>query len=345
MNPRSSPTYDFLRLIGSPYERKNPASENCDFEDLYNYATKNRIRLLYLNTLAKYGKIGPLQSERNKLLEKNNMIHEAFIKISNALEQADIDYAFFKSIRPYPEVTADIDILIFGHEYEKVLTVLKTAGYPCLGRGPLSTTFQDVDAKIGLDIYDEVGVSHLVYIDKSKLADSVFEAKISDSCTGRSLNPEADLLAVIAHSIIKEHIYVLSEYYTTLYFLKNTEYATLSSFVSLAKRCKLLSTAQVHLSITAFLHYYTHGFVPETISNLMEMLGTNSSFEVSNIARNGLRMPHKYHLTTIARAFAEKLGEPKARKSLAIQMKSLANPEFASRFLRMALNHVFRESY
>lgn len=338
-------TCDFLRLIGSPYTRKNSAPENLDIEDLYKYATKNRIRLLYLNTLAKYEKIGSLQEERKKLLAKYNLIHEAFIRISNVLEQSDIEYAFFKSIRPYQEVTADIDTLIFGQEYERVLSILKTSGYSCLGTGPLSTTFEDVGAKIGLDIYAEVGVSHLVYMDKSKLADSVFEINISGYCNGRSLKPEADLLAVIAHSIIKEHIYVLSEYYTTLYYLKDMNYAMLSSFVSLAKNCKLLSTAQVHLSITAFLHYYSHGFVPKVLSSLIEMLGTKSGFEASNVGRNGFRMPHKYHPTTIARTLAEKLEEPKARKSFAIQMKSMLNPEFTSPFLRMALNHVFRETY
>ena len=345
MKTNTSPTYDFLRLIGSPYNSSNTQLKDCGYGASYDYAIKNRVRLLYLNSLVKCQKLGSLQDERDILLEKYKKIQEAFIRISNVLEEAKINYAFFKSIRPYQEVTADIDILIFGNQYERVLKVMNNTGYFFLGRGPLSTTFLDVDAEIGLDIYEDVGVSHIIYMDKSKLSGFSFEVNISSSCIGRSLYPEADLLAVIAHSIIKEHMYVLSEYYTTLYYLKNGNDAMLLSFVSLAEKCNLLLSAQVHLSITGFLHSSVHGFIPERISRLLKMLNVKSGFEQSRVAKSGLRMPHKYHPTTIARAFAEKLGEEKARESFAAQMASMLNPEFALSFSKTALKHVFRETY
>jgi hypothetical protein len=337
-------TYNLLKFIGSPYERID-VLPNYIPEVTYDFASKNRIRLLYLNALAKHQKIFSLQFERDKLLEKYQEIQRAFTRIANLFGEAKINYAFFKSIRPYEEVTSDIDILVFGSQYERVLKAMNNAGYGCLGRGPLSTTFQDKESQIGLDIYEDVGVSHIIYMDKNKLQDYCIEVDVLGSCSGKALSPEADLLAVIAHSTIKEQLYVLSEYYTTLYYLKDSKNFNLTSFASLSKQCNLLISAQVHLSITGLLHYSVHGFIPEQIIRLLRMLNANSGFEQARVAKIGMTMPYKYHPATIARVFAEKLEEKKARKSFAIQMTSMLNPEFSFSFSKLALKHVFRETY
>src|SRR4030042_3764214 len=215
----NSRTSILLTLIGSPFAHNSDYLEDSNVRSLYSYAVKNRIRLLFLNSLWKSGQLDDLKEEREKLLENYARIQSAFKRVSEILESRNVDYAFFKSIRPYQEVTADIDILILGSKYKEVLRALANSGYYNLGEGPLSATFQDAEARISIDIYDDVGVSHIIYIDKTKLARSVSRVKLSASTSGRTLCPEADLLAVIAHSILKEHMYVLSEYYTTLHYL------------------------------------------------------------------------------------------------------------------------------
>ncbi len=45
---------------------------------------------------------------------------------------------------------------------------LRTSGYRLLKKGPLSSTFRDPDFKMDYDIYDEVGVSNIIYFDQDK---------------------------------------------------------------------------------------------------------------------------------------------------------------------------------
>ena len=150
---------------------------------------------------------------------------------------------------------------------------------------------------------------------------------------------------VIAHSVIKEHIYVLSEYYTTLHYLRLFSEKDLSSFVSLAKECKLSSTAKTHLTITAFLHGSAHGFVPKGLANLLGMLEAEEDFEIAGLVKNRFFVPHKYHPKTVLNAFLEKSSELKARQSFAAQIYHLLNPRFASSFVKLGLDHVLRSTY
>ena len=345
MNLKNSQTSIFLRLIGLPHQNKPLYTEGIDRQAFYTFAKKNRIRLFYLNSLAEHEQLFNLEHERIILLERYAKISQAFIKIANLLKSFNVNYAFFKSIRPYTEVTVDIDILTFGSEYMRVLGFLENAGYLRLGEGPLSTTYRDIDAKINLDIYEDVGISHFVYMDKNKLSGSICEVNLADGCIGHSFCPEADLLAVIAHSIIKEHMYVLSEYFTTMYYLRRLTRQKLFSFVSLANRCRLRSTVKTHLGITGLLHYYAHGFIPGKITELLGTLGGSNSLELYNLVRNNLKVPHKYHLKTMTTAFFELFKESKTRRSIASQISSMFNPEFSASFIKMALEHVFRETY
>jgi hypothetical protein len=339
-----TPTVQLLRVIGSPYVGSNSEFSTQHPEDLYHYAIKNRIPLLYLKALRKFDRLGNLQREHDKLVDRFVKIETAFRRISEVLDGSGISYGFFKSVRPYEEVTVDIDILIFGSKYEEALRALYSADYMFLGRGPLSTTFRDKESRINLDIYDEVGVSHIVYLDKDALMKFVGNRDLSNGFVVRSLSPEADLLAVIAHSIIKEHMYVLSEYYTTLYYLADANSRALSSFLSLVDECRMHSAVKTHLGATALLHYGAHAFIPICLKKLLDELGLNH-LELSRVKERGFHMPHKYHPLTVTKALIEKLGESKANKSFVLQASSMLNPKFASSVVKEMLHRISRETY
>jgi len=347
-----SPTHEFLRLVGSPFAnrtRENFNSTQAKIQNasrLYHYATKNRMSLLYLEALKRLDILAPLRKEYNKLVDKYAKTNQAIYRVSQVLDRTGVNYTFFKSIRPYQEVTVDIDILVFGScaEYEKVVQVLRRVGYVFLGSGPLSVTFRDSEAGINLDLYYEVGASHMIYLDKDGLERFVCERKLSNGELVFSLFSEADLLAVIAHSVVKEHMYVLSEYYTTLYYLADMEEEALKSFLSLVEKCKVRSAAKTHLGITALLHYEAHRFLPASLVSLLEMLGVNQ-LELSRAEKMGFGMPHKYHPITTIKALVEKLGEEKARRSFASQSLSMLNLKFTSSLMKEMLQHISRESY
>jgi hypothetical protein len=300
--------------------------------------------LLCLEALKGLDRLDGLRTEYRKLGDRYIEAQNAICRASDVLCEAGIRYAFFKSIRPYKEVTVDIDILIFGSAYEETKRTLRTAGYFLLGSGPLSTTFRDSRVKINLDVYNEVGVSSIIYLDKEVLAKSVGKTKLPNGAAVSSLTPDADLLALIAHSVIKEQMYVLSEYYTTLYYLADMKEEGLDSFLSLTDKCKIRSAVKIHLGITALLHQKAHGFVPFSLMRLIEKLDMDS-LELMRVRKMGFQMPLKYHPITLLKTFMEKSGEEKARRSFALQALSMIDLGSASLVIKRMLQHVSRETY
>ena len=345
-------TRQFLRIVGSPFvsnTKENFGSEQIDFRNiskLYYYASKNRMRLLYLEALNRLNKLDFLKDEYDKLILQYAKTNEVINRASIVLNKSGVPYALFKSVRPYEEVTVDIDVLVFGliSDYKKVIRILYREGYVFLGDGPLSTTFRDSQAGISLDIYYEVGVSHIIYMNKNNLKAAIDTRNVTENQFVLSLSPEADLLAVIAHSVVKEHMYVLSEYFTTLYYLVNMNEDSLKSFLTLVDKCKLRLAVKTHLGITALLHYKAHGLLPDSLARLLKMLDVNS-LELSRIEKMGFEIPYKYHPITIVNVLFEKFREKKALRSLATQLFSLLNLSFTSSFIKDVLQHITRKAY
>lgn len=337
-------TYRLLRVVGSPFINLDYKFKVHEDITLYRYACKNRMPLLYLKALNRAWGIGSLGNEYVKLKRKFEKIEEAISQFSDKLNSWGVEHAFFKSIKPYQEVTVDIDILVFGSEYSNVIRKMRDAGYKFLARGPLSATFRNSKSGVDFDVYDEVGVSRIVYLDKDVLANFVEYRKLSNGAIVCSLSPEADLLAVIAHSVLKEQMYVLAEYYTTLYYLANMRSETLNSFLYLADKCEVQSAVKAHLGITAMLHKEAYGKLPILLTELIDKLGVNY-LELSCAAKMDFLMPYKYHTATILKAFLEKIKEEKARRSFVSQTLNMLNPRFTSHFVSKVFYHVRRKTY
>jgi len=340
----NSQTYKLLRVVGSPFTKSYYDIRAHEIRQLYPYALKNKMPLLYLEAVNRAGELGSLGEEYVRLRRKYAKIEEAVCKISKNLNTWGVNYAFFKSIKPYLEVTVDIDILVFGSKYPNVLRNMRDAGYVFLARGPLSATFRDVKSEVDFDVYDEVGVSRIVYLDKDVLENIAGERKLSNGEVVRSLLPEADLLSVIAHSVLKEQMYVLSEYYTTLYYLADMKDETLNSFLSLVDKCKLRLAVETHIGISAMLYYGAYGKLPICLVKLITML-KNNHLELPHGIEKGFSMPYKYHPITIIKAFLEKFGEEKAMRSFALQALNMCNPRFASFVVKKTLNRINRKTY
>lgn len=340
MNPL---TQTILGTVGSPFTSPDYDSENLGLTESYRYAALNRIPFLFLSSLKERRELGVLQNEYDLLSHRHGQIQGAFCKVTKVLDKSNIQYAFFKSLRPYKEVTVDIDVLVFNSAIDAAQAMHK-ADYQLLGAGPLSATFRDPEANINIDLYEEVGVSHIIYMDKEKLKEHVENRPGPQDLVFHSLCPEADLLSVIAHSVIKEHMYVLSEYFTTLHYLARMSNESLSTFLFLIDECKLHSVAKAHLGITALLHGNFYSKLPRPLAGLLKSLG-HSGLESKLVADSGFKMPHKYHPTTVARALIEKFGEEKARRSFGSQLLSMLNPDSGLSVIQDALSHIQRETY
>jgi len=264
-------------------------------------------------------------------------------KISQIFAKQKIEYAVYKTIRPYRSATVDVDIIIFGGDenYRHSYEILPRDYYKLIVQGPTSTTVIDKKTKIGIDLYQEIAVSNIIYIDKNKLTNYVETIKIPTGITIKKLKPEADLLCVIAHSIIKEQMYTLSEYYTFIHYAKKLD---LDAFLKLAKQNNLLNAVRTHTTITALLHNIAFGIVPQKLEELLCCLGEDR-FEASRFVRKGLETPYKYHIISVARSLTEIIKGEKTRQSVAVQLYRMLNPKFSKDFVSKMVNHIIRETY
>lgn len=336
-------TIELLRFLGSPFAHSTIYLLNQSRSvQLHEYSVKNRMLFFYLQTISKKSLRDFAifyQKERTKYLKTINAVSRA----SQVLTNENIRHAIFKTVRPYESTTVDIDILIFGdkNNYIRSIKAMQSAGYKLIVRGPRSTTFHDSKINIGIDLYEQVAVSYLTYIDKERLVDYVTTTRLPNGEPVKTLKPEADLIAIIAHSIIKEQMYTLSEYYTFIHYLKQMN---IHNFIQTVKQNNLTSATRTHAALTALLHKAAHNTTPSELQQILNNLG-EEKFETTRLIKNNFKTPHKYHPITVAKSLLEITKGKKTRNSMATQIYHMLNPNFSKKFLKASMVHVIRETY
>ena len=340
-------TMELLKIVGSPFtpEVRQGTLQEKELRMLYLHAVKNRMRLLYLETLKEREELFDLKPRYSEQYSRYLKIFDAMARVSNFLDSLDVKHAIFKSIRPYPSATVDVDTLVFdSDEYQEAVKAMLKAGWEMLGYGPQSITFFDSEAKVGIDMYREVAVSWVVYLDKRKLKRYVIRMTLPNKKGVSTLRPEADLVAIIAHSVIKEQVYALADYYTFLYHLKRMKMREIENLIDLIKINNVVTAAKSYVSITAALHREACGWVPEKLAMLLNELGVES-LEVKRLTQSLFQTPYKYHPLTLLKSLINKLAEEKTRKSVATQFLNMMRPGFAKSVVNGLLDHIIRETY
>jgi len=335
-------TIELLRFLGSPFAQATTSMmDRSELMKLCRYSSENRMLFLYLHTVKK-NNLGDFSA----LYEKENLrrlkTDDAIARTSQALTDTHIKHAVFKTIRPYEYTTVDLDILIFGdRNCTKSIKTLQKAGCRLVIYGPRSTTLWDQEANIGIDLYEQVAVSCVTYIDKRKLMAYVTTAKLPNGEYVKTLRPEADLACIIAHSVIKEQMHTLSEYFTFIHFLKQMN---IDNFIRIIRQNNITSAARTHVAIHALLHKVAHETIPNQLQKILNSLG-EEEFETTRLIRNNFETPHKYHPITVARSLLEITKGKEARKSITTQIFRMFDPHFSKDFLGKFIDHVFRETY
>jgi len=335
-------TIKLLKLLGSPF---SPATtymlDRIELMKLYRCSRKNRILFLYLETINKMNveDFSTLYQEEKLRYLKTD---DAIAKASRVLTDAHIKHSLFKTIRPYRSTTVDLDILIFGdRNCIKSVKAMQKAGYKIVVYGPRSTTLWDKEANIGIDLYEQVAVSFITYMDKQKLISYVTTIMLPNGEYVKTLKPEANLACIIAHSIIKEQMYTLSEYYTFIHYLKQMN---INDFLKIVKQNNIAVATRTHATITALLHKTAHNTIPEKLQQILNSLG-QETFETTLLIKKDFKTPHKYKLLTLVRSLLEIANVKKCRRSFAGQILHMLGPRFTKDFLRDLMKHILRETY
>jgi hypothetical protein len=334
-----------LRFLGTPFsqEENNPPNETrANFFDL---AFRNSIPLLYLEQLREMDSLGNLNDLYSEFYSRYLNYLEDMKRISFILNKRKVEHAIFKSFMIYPFAMGDIDVLILGSDEDyKRASIEVYSNYDLVGHGPQSITFRDPVARIGIDLYREIAVNQMIYLDKGTFSEHVVERRQPDDKSFLTLSSAADAVSIIAHSVIKEQMQKLSDYYFVLYHFYEMPSSGVDEFIRLARENYVEAAVRAYLTVVGTLHAKAHGFVPEPLERVLDEFNVEPIEEL-RLVKNGFRMPHKYHLMTLIKTLCEKLDSKKTRVSLASQLLDLTKPSLLTEVIGGVISHTKRESY
>jgi len=199
--PTSNRYLDLLTSVGIPNILN--AKTNIQYEDaLMDLASLNKIELLYAQLTR--------SKQEEHLNQKYNETLNTIIEISNAFDDQSLNYAIFKTIKPFPHTPSDIDILIAYNHLERAKAILSHRCYRSISKDNFCITmYKDMN----VDLYLEPSVANLPYLRSSILMQ---EKKTALFCRSyvTTLSNEAEFIAVACHSFCKEQMFTLNDFIT-----------------------------------------------------------------------------------------------------------------------------------
>jgi hypothetical protein len=203
-------------------------------------------------------------------------------------------------------------------------------------RGAYCTTFRDYKTRfkteLMIDVYDEISVAYLIYLDKRKLSHYISEKELPTGQAVRIFSPEAELLATIAHSAIKENQYILAEYFATLHYLALMDQPSIEELIDIVRENKLVNAFRWHLTITSMLHKLAFNSIPEKLSNILFRLGGPWS-KVYRQVFESIYPPCRCDPLTLTAIFREKMQDSVFKRSLCHQIFNFPTKAFHKRLL------------
>lgn len=339
-----------LRIIGSPYRHpeKVELSEN-QIKELYKIAVKNKIGLLFLESIEKTNQIANLVDEIEKQRSLYELQRGTFVRTISSINKVNCNYAVIKTIFPFPAVPNDIDILILDNDmaYRKVVDELKKNNFLILGQASLEVNLRDMttaksadpEAKQweDIDIYKEVGASHLIYMDKTKLRNHTIKKNVNGQEI-TILDEPSELAISIFHALYPERIYTLLLHHNILFKLKEMKRKDMKLFLDICEEQKIKNATLATLRITESIEEICFGESPNELMELRDLFGKKERLEIKKV-------PYIYPLHVMLSSFWEKKSEKRFISSFVRQAFSFFNPKTADFVIKQYKERAERDTY
>lgn len=174
------------------------------------------------------------------------------IFVTDTCNRLGIEFAFFKTIRPFTYIPDDVDIIIKRKEDLKFLTkVLQESGYRFLSKGTPEVNFIKVtnNTFVALDIHSTMASGYLTLLQSSTIWENIVWRKLENDIQVPVLSDEYEVILSAAYMAFKDFCINLA----TLYFIT---YALLNFNVERLERYAAQEGLQLPLSI--LLSYVAH---------------------------------------------------------------------------------------
>jgi len=319
-------------IIGFPSIESVPSRDliDSDFTRIFPLAVKNKVPLLFLEKSLKIRPeskflIDTYQSYLGRVNSSKSLINN----IVEVLDRAELDYAIFKTIKPFSSFGADVDVILFSRKsfYDAWSHLVKN-GCELAGYGAFSATLYSAPHVMNVDLHFQIGVSRLIYLDVRLLQDHVVRINY-DKSSAPILDNQASFVADVTHSIYKEQLLTLSDFYVVANGILSMNSHQLESTLDLVKKAHATFSAKAVLLLTDRLTRLTFNRTIPAIVEAAELINVNRiEAKVINFLMTRLeldfKLPFSYPLLAVAAAFLLKLPkDPTMRGTLAGQSVEL----------------------
>ena len=333
-------TADLVKLIGTPFT-SDKFQAPCDkyLEQVYEKAFSERLAPLYLHKFKYEGWSDDLEERFHFVQKREKMTLKVLSDLANNLNEWDeTGYSIFKSIKPYPAIPNDTDVIVFGgkKKFESALAYLYECGYIFHEWAPMQTTLYDPrgKGKIGkgkkggtyyIDVYSDISTDYFLYINKNSLIPYIESRELNGTMI-RNVQKEIELAIILFHNVFPERTFQLEHFYMPLYHLKDNGFDT-NIMIKFAEEQRLAYAIATNLTIVEFIHNKVFGFVPNRIGQLLDKWRRNE-FELDRFRKMGEKTPYMFSPRTFWITFLHKIKDNAALKSLFVQGLHMLNPVF-----------------
>lgn len=310
-----------VEAIGIPGRFSPSETLIDDPSPLFELARQNKIPLLFLQ------KIDSLKEKKQEYEEKLHNFLALLRRVADIFRREELDYALFKTLKPFSYVPTDIDVLVrTKKEFLTACRILQDAGLDVLEKEHYEMTLYSSQFGVNVDLYLAINVVDFTYLHKERLLQHTYVETINGN-EFRTLKPYAELIAVATHSLYKEQLFTLNDFYTFLSY---------QTYIPQAE-----SLAKATHSVQAF--HTILRLVDQTLTIAKQCHKRISEKQNEDRPVGGEQLSYPYHFRPIRvlPAFLEKLGDRHALTSLPFTAQKLFHPQF----YRDLISHTTRKTY
>jgi hypothetical protein len=334
-------TKELINLIGSPFVNTEAGDlpSNKLLIEIYDNAFYDRVAPLYLHMFRRADWHPELEAHYIFVRDRESMTLTVLSDLAAHLNDWNKNgYMIFKSIKPYPAIPNDTDLLIFGgkKEFDSALGHLYKCGYIFHEWAPMQTTLYDPRGKgaIGVgkkggtyyvDVYREISTDYVNYLNEKAVKPHVIIRQIN-GVNVRILRQEPELAVILFHNVFPERTFQLEHFYMPLYYLADPEFDT-DLFVRFTVENRMTYAVKTNLSLIEKLHHAHFGFVPDVVMQLLDGWGRNRR-EADRFVGADLKTPYMFSPLTFWNTCIAKLGDTAFTNSLVVQGLHMLNPVF-----------------
>jgi hypothetical protein len=333
------------KIVGLPTiePQKTPNLTESELSSLLEIALKNKIPVLFIEkALQQYPESKVLKSAYQAYSKKVTAAKNLVRYVNIVLDKANINYAIFKTIKPFPSFGADVDVILFSRdEFYSAWRALTFKGCRLEGYGAFSASLLDVASEMNVDLHLQIAVSQLVYMDVRQLKDHVVRREFN-GLSVPVLDSHASIITDTTHALFKEQLLTYSDIYLIVSALQGVDSRQMQSTLDLIT--KTHSALAAKTAVTLINHLTKQAFnktIPEVVQ-LDNLICLNSvEQKVMNFLKaqfeHEFNLPYNYHIFGVAAAFISKMcQDPVMRASSAHQFwETITNTPYLWKNVRL----------